>query len=389
MRILMLALLCAVSAHAATTVTFPNANIYQSPYNWRNAGGSEIAPVGSPYNEFYVTGTTTISVNVDTSINSAISSANNMPALKYHIDTASQAGIWNVVQFPFGSFGAQNISLATGLSVGTTYLVTIYAVGGAPTDGNGWTGTSFQTKIDSLQFDTGATLGAIAPRPNTCLILGASYEAPYFGGSASGAVYTYIDPTSSWTFMVPFALGCEYGAVGIGSQGWINPGNGGYPSFQSSWNFYDSTHANTFSSPSHPQYVIVDMNVNDNSYTDAAVTAAVQAWIPNARSAFGAAAQIFLIVQLSQIKANAINQGIVNAGDAKVHLIQPSNQFQNATFSSCGSSWMSLDCLHPTAIYQGLYSAYVSAGIEFILSQIAPGTYLGGSVTMGGNVAQN
>jgi hypothetical protein len=389
MKTLIFSLLCALPAVSQTVVTFPNANVYQSPYTWRNSGGAEIAPAGSAYNEFYVTGTTTFSINIDTSINSTLSAANSMPEVKYHIDTASQAGTWSVAEFPYGSFGVQNLSLATGLSPTTTYLITMYATGGLGTDGNGWSGTSFQTKINSLQFDSGATLSAITPRPNTCLILGASYEEPYFGGAISGPVVNFVDPTSSWTFMVPFALGCEYGAVGIGTQGWINPGNGGYPAFPSSWNSYDSTHAKTFSSPSYPQYVIVDMNANDNAYTDASVTAAVQAWIPNARAAFGPKAQIFLVIQLDQIKANAIGQAIANAGDQKVHLIQPSNQYVNAQFSSCGSSWLAPDCIHPTAIYQGLYSAFISAGVEFILQQIAPGTYLGGSVTMGGSVAQN
>src|ERR1700710_2671248 len=62
-------------------VQFPDPNIFQSPYTWRNDHGSAIAPTGGAYLKGVVKGTTSIHANVDTSINAG-NTADDMPTLK-------------------------------------------------------------------------------------------------------------------------------------------------------------------------------------------------------------------------------------------------------------------------------------------------------------------
>ena len=57
------------AASPALKITFPNPNVFQSPYTWRNENGSAIAPTGGSYLKGVVQGTTTLRANVDTSLN--------------------------------------------------------------------------------------------------------------------------------------------------------------------------------------------------------------------------------------------------------------------------------------------------------------------------------
>ena len=273
------------SSASPLVVTFPSADIYQNPYCWRNSGGAAICPVSGGYLKFTVTGTTQITANVNTTLNSTLDSA-DMPTIKVLVNSPAADGAYTFAQFPANNTASTPVTLATGLSTGTTYSVVLSIISGNPSDGNGWTGTVPQTQINSLQFDAAATVAQPSNlRSKNALFLGASYEAGNFGGEETGTYYSWADFTLSWPFFAAWALGCEYGQVGVGSQGWVNTGIGGYPAFPSSWNAYDSTHAKTFNPA--PDYVFVHQAENDNGQSSGAVTSAVTAWITAARTAFG------------------------------------------------------------------------------------------------------
>lgn len=312
-----------------------------------------------------------LTANADTTINTSLSTSNNYPWIKWHCDTATVPGTWTITQWPANNNSNTAVSLSSTLSASTAYTCYLYFEGGDLVDSgnNSWTGTGAQTKVNSLTLDTGATVVQPTLRPNLCMFWGASYEQGYFGLAQTGPVYNFVDQEQGWTGGVAQAavLNCEYGLVGIGGQGWQNPGGGGYPVFGSSWNGYDSTHSKSFSTP--PTYVVVHQSENDHSYSTGPETSAVSSWIPAARSAFGSATKIFLVGALgSELSAinTAIQAGITASGDAQTFWISPGTQFSLTTFSTgcTASSWASPDCLHVTAVYQNqIYGTMITAAI--------------------------
>ena len=122
--------------HKPLLVHFPDDKIFQSPYTWRNAEGSAIAPTGGAYFKGVVTGTTSIAVNVDTSINAALP-ADDMPTLKVTIDDAPAS----FIQFPPG---AKRVVLGNTSAAQHRFRVEI--IGGNQGKGDGWSGIPFKRK---------------------------------------------------------------------------------------------------------------------------------------------------------------------------------------------------------------------------------------------------
>lgn len=364
----LLLLLLAVPAFAATTITFPNAGVYFSPYGWRPSGGAEICPLGGCYLKTIITtgsgcGTSCVlTVNADTSINNSLSTPDDYPAIKWHCDTATVPGVWAWAQFPNNNSASTPVALTSSLSASTAYTCYLHMGGGNTNDGNGWTGTAFQTKINSLTLDTGATVALPTILPNTCLFQGASYEQGYFGQTATGPYFTWDDPEQTWAqgLAQQTVLNCEWGLIGIGAQGFQNPGQGGYPVFGSSWDHYDSTHIRSFSSP--PQFFIVHQAENDTAYSAVTEAAIVSAWIGSARSTLGSTTKIFMIggQSLNSATINAgVQNGVTASGDAQTFYVPWGTQWGLTVRGGCTpsvlSSWASSDCLHITAVYQNQF----------------------------------
>src|SRR5258708_40095043 len=112
-----------------------------------------------------------------------------MPTLKVTVDNEPAA----FVQFPPG---AKQVTLANVSPAQHRYRLEV--IGGNQGVGDGWGGTSFQTKIDSLEFDSGATLSPQAVRPKRALILGDSNIQAYFGERSDEPDYKDVDYPLSW-----------------------------------------------------------------------------------------------------------------------------------------------------------------------------------------------
>ncbi len=364
-------------------VTFPNANVYESPYIWESSGTSLISPTGGAYLKFNVTGTQNISVNADTSINTALDS-NDMPSIKVLINSAMASGTPYFVQFPFNDATSTLVSLASGLSTTTTYSVTLYMIGGNGTLGNGWTGTSFQTKINSLQLDSGSTLASPALANNTCIFWGDSILQTYYG-TTTPIYYNQVDYSLAWPSYVAPVLGCEYSQIGIGSQGWVyNGANGGYPRFGSSWNYYDSTHPKTFSVA--PNYAIIDMGTNDHGQSSTTLATNVLSTLTSMRSAFGTTTKIILITPYNPAFSDAsqpARTGLISAygtyeatttPDANAFLIDLGTSTQAYTLSP-----NSLDNVHPNRAAHALIAGVINPDIQNILINTYTLTYAAGA----------
>jgi hypothetical protein len=199
---------------------------------------------------------------------------------------------------------------------------------------------------------------APALRPKRALFLGASYEQANFGyAKADEPTYLGVDASLSWPFFTAYALNCEYGQIGIGSQGWVRFGNGDYPAFPFSWDHYDSMHRKAFATDL--DYVFIHLAENDRAQEDVKVQAAVTDWIHKARIVFGSKTKIFIILSITQIKSAPIKAGVQAAADSNTFVIDPGTEFQYSVFAG-GRTWAAPgDGLHLDAIHQSIYTAYV------------------------------
>jgi lysophospholipase L1-like esterase len=343
---------------APVVVTFPNPNVFLSPYNWRVPGdGTVWSPSpGGPYFKFSITGTTKILVNVDTSINAEVY-ATDMPTLKVFIDGIPTAFV------QLGTSATQ-VTLASGLTPGTHTLLA-YAILGGDVKTNGWSAATGQMHIQSLQFDAGSTL---SPYPTiyskSCLIIGDSFLMSYFGEAYTPGTtpyYTVVDPTLSWAVQLGPAIGCEVGVVAIGGSGYLQPGGWGYPPLSEYWNQYDSTHARNFSPA--PDYTINAAGINDHrfayghdAFSDSEIETAVRSWLTAARATLPRT-KIFLYIPVGGEARDEDGTGGANAtqirnaakasGDANVFLIDSGTQFVSVDNWETTTWFAPNDGIHP------------------------------------------
>jgi hypothetical protein len=319
-----------------------------------------------------VTGTSKIALRVDTAINKGLT-ALQMPSVKVEVNGPTLDGVARYYQFPTSNSDDTEITVATGLDPNLLYQVLIQMTGGDQLQMSGWSGTIFQTQINRLVFDAGANLMPASLRPKRALFLGASYEQAYFGMQRLDTpVYTYVDVSISWPFFVAYGLDCEYGQIGIGGQGWVRPGGGGYPAFTGSWDHFDQGHAKTFRHDL--DYVFAHIAENDAAWDDAAVQKAVTSWIPAARAAFGERTKIFIILSLPQIKSGPIKAGVRAAADPQTYVLDPGTEFQHVVFAARPPvpTWASPgDGIHPDAIHQAIFTAFVMQQAQAILDGAA------------------
>jgi hypothetical protein len=294
-----------------------------------------------------------------------------MPSVKVIVSGPSHDGEARYVAFPANQQANTELSLASGLDPQLTYQVLIQAIGGDGRVMTAWSGLTVQTQLNHVGLDDGGALLRAPLRPKRALFLGASYEQSYFGRLRPNVpLYDFVDPSLSWPFFVAYGFDCEYGQVGIGSQGWVRFGNGGYPPFPQTWRNFDATHPKTFGADL--DYVFVHLAENDAAQDAAAVRRAVAAWIPAARAAFGPRARIFLILSLPQIKSAPIRAGVADAGDRRTYVLDPGTEYRRAVFAGCNTWAAPDDGLHLDAVHQGLYTAFVSRQAAAILAQPEP-----------------
>lgn len=359
---------------APVVVTFPNPNIFLSPYNWRIAeDGSIWAPIGGPYMKFSVTGTSEIIANIDTTINRGLYMT-DYPTLKVSIDD----GPATFVQFPPDS---DTVILAYALTPGT-HTVLAYAIGGNQNAPSSWSGTIGQTHIKSLQFDAGSTLSAY-PRiyGKNCLIYGDSYVGGYGGLRYYWGItpyYKVTDPSITWAIQLGWAMGCEVGVVAVGGSGYLQPvPEDGWPALSEYWNHYDSLHLRSFSPA--PDYTINALGFNDHRHLGwmaPDVQGAVQKWLMAVRSTLPAT-KLFLYVPVGGMPEDEDGTGGANAtpirnavkavGDPNTFLIDAGTQLVTAVNWPHPSWFTGPDGMHPAVTSHGILAAIAVQQMQKVL----------------------
>jgi hypothetical protein len=294
-----------------------------------------------------------------------------MPSVKVIVDD-------NRPVFVMFGTSANQVTIASGLST-STHTVLLYVMGANPTLPDSWTGTVGQTHIQSLQFDAGSTLSAYPViRSKNCFILGDSFLAGSNGAKQGNSkLYTILDPSVTWAFQLGYALDCEVGVVGVGGQGFLVRGIGGYPHLLKSWNKYDATHDRIFIPA--PDFVIDAHGINDHhdlvpvEYEGAAV----QTFITSIRSSFPAT-KLFLYLpvggkaadEFGGTGANAwvIKRAVTDLEDLDTFLIDPGSQLVAADNWVTPTWFAPNDGKHPAKAGQAAMAAIAIQQMQEALS---------------------
>jgi hypothetical protein len=328
---------------AATAVT--SSNLQFSPYTWRSDGSgtmqaNNILPA-STYAETvdtgaYVKSAATAVANglltlvMDTSMLSGITAA-NCPTLAVTID-----GLPATNYLLAYAANPMRVQIASGLSAASHNVrVDFKSVDLTSTlsMGNRWNDPpNAAVKITGMEVDgRGTTLTAPAVLAKNILVYSDSNAE---GADANGTDLTNNsnDITLSWPVILAQQLITEYGTKTCSGQGWGGAyGYGNVPKLidtvtpaNSTWNLYWAGKSMLISgrlSPA-PSIVIAMLGVNDFglSVSDAVVTIAVSTWIAGVRAA-APLALIVVFIPMTGEKRTAINQGVTNAADTNLLVV--------------------------------------------------------------------
>ena len=320
-------------------VPFSNANIFYSPYNWRTGSTFQGSDYPGAYFKTKFSGTS-LSLQVDASALSGFSST-----LWPRVMACVDGGAWlpsatnfnvPVTTLTYGTVDGSNnslITIASGLA-NTTHTLEVLLIGCDNTQ-DIWITPANEFRLKGLVLDSGAVLSAPTLKSKRAVIWGDSITANYLplSPNTGGAGFNFEDSRFGWVRAAAQALDCEYGDMGIGSQGWnVGGASGGsvtYPFYNtgtpanSSWNRYSAATAQSFATV--PDYAFVAQGTNDSVST--AVQTAATAFISAFRTACpttGGKGKLFLIAPYGTTGAgNAayISAAVTASGDTSTYYL--------------------------------------------------------------------
>lgn len=352
----------------ATTIPVDNSNIIWSPYNWDTLAigdfgvatkSMQTACCGA-YLKFKFTGSTTISLLVDTSTLSGFST--NVPVLRVVTNGISSQDI-------SVSVGATSLTLGTGLTSGSSYTIEVYVIGSVEAQGTRWGGAGVSptnvVRIKGLSVDNGASMQALSIRPGGYIL---SYgDSITEGVRAAGTTTQPGDHDKSYAWYLASALDSEIGVVGFGATGWQSSGSGSMPAFPNHWNLHSTGRSRLFS----PNPDIVTVNHGTNGATTASD---VSTWLTNARAAFGASTWIFIVVPPGGAAKTTLQTGVTNylaasPADSRVAFVDLSDRVPTSGLTTMGSAtYKAVDGLHPYQWVHGMIGSALTASIKSLMS---------------------
>lgn len=368
-------------------------NIFWSPYNWYSNGGGAMQAnnihTGSTYAlsncdgsyvKLNVSGTTSFSVNVDTTQFGAISTS-DYPILEYTVNGAAY------VTTQITNSSSHPISL-TGLTGNTQILIAILAT----YRDDLWTVPTNAVKITGFTVDTGcvtaALTGGFAIRPKNLIVYGDSITGGYFVNSSAND--SGNEPTEAFPRYVGEAFNAEFGAIGNPGQGWTRHGNGNVPSFydvrystEQAYQYYYGTNSRLTGGrlvPT-PDYMVINMGVNDADVV--AVQASVTAFLSVARSISGATCDVFPFGTTTTFWATYIQAGYnayiaANPTDLATFFIQLTTAIYG-WFSGNPLS-VTTDGTHPNQRGHGIIGARMAQQMQSSFTSSSSSTTVNGNV---------
>lgn len=340
------------AAVAPVSIAVDNSNLVWSPYNWDllQVGDFGITTksrqscCAGAYLKLKFSGATSLSLSIDAAgllpVSAQLRVVVNGTAESYINVTSSTA----------------TLAIASGLSTGTTYDVLIQIHATSETASGGRWGTAGVSptnvvRINQILLSSGSILLTSPASGGYDLYYGDSITE---AALATGTFSYPGDRGRMYGQYLGIGLNAEYGVVGYGGSGWAAAGNGSVPNFPSHWNFHSTGRPRDFAT--NPPTRVTVMH-GTNGSTDSAT---VQAWLGSARTAFGSATWIFIVVPPGAYAKAALTAAVsaylTASGDTKCALIDFSDRLPVVWFSG---GYMTTDTIHVKDWAQGFLAAAI------------------------------
>lgn len=356
------------------TIAVDDANITWSPANWDtlNIGDygvsvkSKQTTACGAYFKFSVTGTTSLSLALDTTPTAGFGNA-NMPRLLWFVGGGA-------AQYAQPTDGATSLTLATGLTAGNTYVVEVYLLGTNELMGDRWGINTFSPtnalRVAGITIDGGGSVLAHPQiHPNKLVFYGDSIIE---GVRAAGTTTEPGDHGRSAPWFVGPAMNCEYGVIGYGATGWSQPGSGNVLPLPNAWNYHCLNRARSLAGV---DYLFVMLG-----YNGGATQAEVQNFIAAVRAAYPSL-WIFIVCPPSgRSSANMIAAvsayKAVNPGEARVASIDFSDRIRITNYCATvgPANFETVDGAHPFEWANAMIAAAIVQKAQAIISAASAAT---------------
>lgn len=306
-----------------TTIAASDSKILYSPYTWGVAGGAACTIDAGAYFTIAFTGTPTTA-----------------PTLGFDVSALAAPFPRIAVQVDGGAPVVQDVaaSVPAPIPAGPTWgkhVIRVTVVATSETLPR-WGGTSTQVRFTGLTADATITSATVRARAGRLLLIGDSIlEGVRTLNMTATRDTDRNDSRLSWGLPLADALGMEAGCVGFGAVGISKSGSGGVPRFADNIPYLWSGVARDLSAG--PTAVVCHIGTNDNSSTDAEVTADTKRLLDYLIA--NTACPIIVMPGWLQRKASAIQAGIA-----------ASTAPTRATFVDTTGWWSTADAadsLHP------------------------------------------
>lgn len=348
---------------AITVIPVDNASLFWSPYSWDALGigdfsvatKSKQTALSGSYLKFKATGTTLIKIGIDSSMYSGLTAA-DLPILSWSVNNGT------IQQVQLG-LSTSEITLASGLTTGTTYPVQLWVKGFTNSLGDRWGSAGVSptniVRINGVRLDPGGSVSAPdGLQSDYSIIYGDSIGEGH--RSLRTGFINVNDMGKSFGWYIGQGLSTEYTVCGFSGQDWDGSG-----SFNSRWNFHSAGRARSFTTPPKAVFAVFGSN-NANS------AAGVVSWLTAARAALGANVHLFACVSTTGIGASSVTTGVAdylsaNPTDLRSHVVDV-----RSSVPLLNTFLYAVDGLHADENGQAIWAAAVTAKAAHLMALEKP-----------------
>lgn len=309
--------------------------ILYSPANWIvTATSAQTINPGAYFRIYAATSSITLSFDVSNLYA-------DLPILKWRID---QAG-WQSATV------ASSMSISLPTNAWGKHMLEVY-VSATSENTDRWSPMKAHVTLTGIDLGSGQLLPTVA-RPIKGVLFGDSITEGYKSIGKTSSCFD-SDNLSAWSGRLADALGAEVGVVGFGGEGWLGPGVGGVPKFQTAYSQIVSGTPRDFTGL---DFVIV--NMGENGGADQSL---VSPWIAEILTKLPAKCLLFMMRPFSGQAEGAIKGAVAAAANPRVIYIDTTGWWDSVDSS---------DGQHPYAYTSATITPKVAAAVRAGLMSVA------------------
>jgi hypothetical protein len=357
---------CCSAADSTKPIPIDDPQIVLAPYVWKCTGQGPTAraeaTLPGAYLKLVFQGSPSVGLLIDGTPNVGCPAA-SMPVVEWSMDH----GPYVISQLKKAG-ECYVLPLAKGFDPAVPHSVEVY-FRAADLAQKRWQSPVDHLHLAGIVLDTGGTLRPCPPRAKRAIGFGDSITegVGVDGYFTSWQVLEVNNARATWFPIACAALGCEYGQLGSGGQGMVNPSLA-LPPLPQAWDHYDAVASRLTDGKLQPEpdYVLCMMGTNDGSSD---ITKPYTNWLAAARRA-GPTSRIFCIVSPLGYHANEIGAAVAarnKSGDPRVYLVDTA-PLRDA-FRPGIPTQLAYDGVHPSVYGQAMLGALVAVEIQKVLSR--------------------